>query len=58
MGRTGAKGYHDGREGRTPDPPNDLLDHIFSGWHRNSEMNDEDREYREGYEEGKKDRDK
>lgn len=54
----GAKGYHDGREGRSLRQPHDLLDYILTGLDTNKRYGREDREYREGYRQGEKDRKK
>lgn len=56
MSKYGAKGYHDGREGRPSREPNDFLDHLLSSHQDNKEKCREDREYRDGYREGKEDR--
>jgi hypothetical protein len=58
MSMSKAKGYHDGREGRLREPEYGIVDHLLSSPKRSAEMVKEDREYAEGYREGKKDRDR
>lgn len=54
----GAKGYHDGREGRSYRRPHGMLDYILTGLDTNKRYGREDRQYRESYMQGQKDRKK
>lgn len=58
MSKHGSKGYIDGREGRKSDKPHSEWENLITNQEGTKRNNRENREYRDAYEEGKKDRER